>query len=265
MNPYWYRKQTGTDEKAGPANPITNYVTTPTGGERRGDPPAAEEVQGFQDMWHKARQSWKDSETRSLVLATFKDPYVKERLKTITKIIAFGNGSLWRLFKSNASPNFLERCAAQHAVIEEIRTYIEMNGGSSIRSYAQEPEYTSEDVAKILGDLQVERLHDPNGLLEIDDQTLVFSIDPDFALLQIIADIAKPAMLFYKAIEEHPEWEDCKDAEINDKGAVSPVQGYSADPTSLRVQDLLQGYSKYTINDPTSLFNGPNTRLYVRN
>lgn len=44
-------------------------------------------------------------------------------------------------------------------------------------------------------------VEDPNGFLEVNENTIVFSQFPNVPIRQIIADIARPAMMIWKKVE----------------------------------------------------------------
>ncbi|KAL2134440.1 hypothetical protein VTI74DRAFT_152 [Chaetomium olivicolor] len=68
-----------------------------------------------------------------------------------------------------------------------------------IQCFAQDPFYTDTD-EEILGQAGVTVVQDPRGFLEVDDQTVVISFSPDAPIRQIIADIARPAVLIWDRV-----------------------------------------------------------------
>jgi hypothetical protein len=51
-------------------------------------------------------------------------------------------------------------------------------------------------------------LDDPRGFLEVDETTIVLAIRPNIPVRQIIADIARPAVMIWRALNDHePETE----------------------------------------------------------
>lgn len=130
------------------------------------------------------------------------------------------------------------------------REYNKKSCDDTVQFFAQEPTYDREDEEYVLKDLQIKRLHDPDGLLEIDHETLVFSVHPDLALLQFIADTARPAMIFYNEIPEDVEWENYKLAKLDKDGQVCPSNAEAHDQTSPRVQRLVQNYEKHDFAFP---------------
>lgn len=90
--------------------------------------------------------------------------------------------------------------------------------------------------------------------------------------MQVIANIAEteePAMILHTKIEEE-DWKDYKTTDLDPNGGQRPLKGQSMDPTSPRVQKLIEQYKErnFELEDPQpgnpAVFL-PHTRLYVRN
>lgn len=78
-----------------------------------------------------------------------------------------------------------------------------------IRCYAQDPAYSEADWS-LLRSIGIQPLDDPKGFLEIDEETLVFSVSPNVPVKQIVADVQWPgAMIWNTVAEEEREarWE----------------------------------------------------------
>ncbi|KAL4734044.1 hypothetical protein BDV11DRAFT_213192 [Aspergillus similis] len=81
--------------------------------------------------------------------------------------------------------------------------------GDEIKCYAQDPAYSEADWS-LLRSIGIEPLDDPKGFLEIDEETLVFSVSPNVPVKQIVADVQWPgAMIWNTVAEEEGEarWE----------------------------------------------------------
>jgi len=65
-----------------------------------------------------------------------------------------------------------------------------------IGCYAQDPDYTDID-REVLEQSGITILDDPQGFLEVDDSTAVLSFGANIPLRQVIADIARPAMMVW--------------------------------------------------------------------
>lgn len=67
---------------------------------------------------------------------------------------------------------------------------------TDIKCYAQDPEYRPVD-EKVLSEAGFTVLEDPRALLEIDEASVVICFYPDFPIRQILADIARPAIIIW--------------------------------------------------------------------
>jgi hypothetical protein len=62
-----------------------------------------------------------------------------------------------------------------------------------------------EDVDReVLGELGMTVLDNPRGFLEVDESTVVFAQAPGVAVRQIVADIARPAVMIWDRVCEIP-------------------------------------------------------------
>lgn len=226
---------------------------------------SSEEFAEFITMRDAAHERWKKNVVWESVIKTFQKEEVKEQLQKITKIIAFGNGSPWHVFRCKKGDWTFTKWVVQHAVIAGMRTYIEETLDREVSSYAQDTHYVPMDVEGCLNHFGIEQLHDPDGTLEIDGGTLVFAMKPDFPLLQFIADLAleKPPIIFHDEIKRNEKWQDYKDAVLLANGKTCPKKGTERNSTSPRVEDFIRHYKEYSIDDPDELLRGNETRLYV--
>lgn len=261
INPYWYRIRTCFTDIP---NPIKNMSEDMVPRGRKGDL-SSEEFAEFENVRDKAHRCWKTNAARDSVIKTFQVREVEKQLKKITKIIAFGNGSLWHVFSADKEDWDCVKTVAQHAVIAEMRTYINEMFNLHVRTCAQDPRYAPIDVEECLGHFGIEQMHDPDGILEIDGGTLVFSMKPDFPLLQLIADmaLAQPPIIFHDEIKRNENWQDYKDAASIPDGRIRPKKGIEPNPTSPRVEKFIRHYKEYSINDPDDLLRGNKTKLYI--
>ncbi|RMZ85263.1 hypothetical protein DV738_g379, partial [Chaetothyriales sp. CBS 135597] len=191
--------------------------------------PSAEEVREF---FSKTKQAWEASKERRQLesILSAKTPTVH-----IKKIVAFACGGM----------NYFDeapwaiRSAYQHALILNIRDVLRTRQEcDNIECYAQDPEYTEID-KDVLNQSGITVLGDPQGFLEVDDSTLVLSFGPDIPVRQIIADIARPAMMIWDRLKP------CED-ELND------MNMRSTDPDSYRLRKMIQS-SYEAIDFPSDL------------
>ncbi|KAJ5942958.1 hypothetical protein N7516_003126 [Penicillium verrucosum] len=90
----------------------------------------------------------------------------------------------------------IHRSAVQHSIMITIRDRIEEITNKKIQLYAQDPCYTAIDTwALAQHDCKV--LEDPQALLEIDDNSVLFSCCPALPLKEITVDFARPVMLIW--------------------------------------------------------------------
>lgn len=54
---------------------------------------------------------------------------------------------------------------------------------------------------EMLADVGFEVIDDPRGWLEVDEQSVVLSISPNVPVKEIIADIARPAVVIWDRVE----------------------------------------------------------------
>lgn len=113
----------------------------------------------------------------------------KMSLPNVKNIVAFGlsHPSIYNDYKT----------IIQHAAVLTIKDTIERRASFTvtIKCFAQDPMYLESDVS-LLATFGIEILPCPQGLLMLDNQTIVFDAFSCFNLASVMADIAKPAMYF---------------------------------------------------------------------
>lgn len=81
--------------------------------------------------------------------------------------------------------------------------------GDEVKCYAQDPAYNDVDQALLRG-IGIEPLDDPKGFLEIDEDTLVFSVSPNVPVKQVVADVQWPGAMIWNTVsleEKEARWE----------------------------------------------------------
>jgi hypothetical protein len=145
----------------------------------------------------------------------------RAEIPPIKKIVAFGLGTMMQhdIDEPRARP------LAQHAMLLQVAEFFHE---TQPRILLQDPDYREHDKAVVEG-LWVNAgfVDDPQGFLEIDDDTLVVSIRPDVPVRTIVADIATPAAMIWAG---RPLWAymDPKKKELD------------PDPASPRLDYLMQ-------------------------
>jgi hypothetical protein len=94
---------------------------------------------------------------------------------------------------------------AQHSLMLAVRDLLQAAaadaGRSKVECYAQDPAYMEVD-KRLLGEEGVTVLEDPRGFLEVDDTSVVISTSPNVPVRQIVADIARPAVLIWDEVDQ---------------------------------------------------------------
>ncbi|KAL4816063.1 hypothetical protein BDW67DRAFT_185204 [Aspergillus spinulosporus] len=135
----------------------------------------------------------------------------------------------------------------------------EENEDDEIKCYAQDPAYSEADWS-LLRSIGIQPLDDPKGFLEIDEETLVFSVSPNVPVKQIVADVQWPgAMIWNTVAEEEREarWE----KKVRDREEFWVVP-FTTDPDSQRVRDMVQNYTSMPLRDSNEYFG--DLTIYVR-
>ncbi|KAK4154071.1 hypothetical protein C8A00DRAFT_33174 [Chaetomidium leptoderma] len=145
-----------------------------------------------------------------------------------------------------------ERVAAEHALVLSIRDFFARHSPTmTVQCYAQDPVYEDVD-RKVLGELGMMVLDNPCGFLEVDESAAVFSLAPEIAVRQIVADIARPALMIWDKVREIPR------------------EGYwvgrpeQADNISPRVEEMIKDYTEFPFPSELAGF-GSSLVVYIRN
>ncbi|KAK3986382.1 hypothetical protein QBC44DRAFT_311374 [Cladorrhinum sp. PSN332] len=161
------------------------------------------------------------------------------RLPTVKKVVAFACGSISRRDRHGAV------ALRQHALILFVRDYFAERQKSEVQCFSQEPGYWGADF-EMLQDAAVgiKVLEDPWGFIEVDDETVVLSFAPNVPVRQIVADLARPALMF---------WNRGWHAAAHDTQGLDPslsiVPSNSTDPMAPRLGNLLKGYWEHPLTD----------------
>ena len=138
---------------------------------------------------------WDASAACRELMATLQGVADAGRLPRVDKVVAFA-------CHRPSVVQGAERVAAEHALVLSIRDFFAQHS-ETVQCYAQHPVYEDVD-RKVLGELGMTVLDNPRGFLEVDESAAVFSLAPDIAVRQIVADIAKPALMIWDKVREIP-------------------------------------------------------------
>lgn len=114
----------------------------------------------------------------------------------VTKVVGIASGSIEF---GPESHDDTYRSAVQHSIMITIRDRLEDITNKKIQLCAQDPCYTAVDTWA-LAQHGCNALEDPQALLEIDDDCVLFSCCPALPLKEITVDFARPAMLIWDRV-----------------------------------------------------------------
>lgn len=97
-----------------------------------------------------------------------------------------------------------KRSAVQHALLVLLKRALQESnlGTEEVTCYAQDPVYSPTDQA-VMKESGIKVVDDPEGFLQMDDSSLVFCCSPNICVKQIMADMARPAIVIWCAVEEN--------------------------------------------------------------
>jgi len=143
------------------------------------------------------KAKWDASAACRELIATLQVLADASRLPHVDKVVAF----------ACHRPSVVERAervAREHALVLSIRDFfIRHSPTTTVRCYTQDPIYEDID-REVLEELRMIVLDHPRGFLEVDESTAVFSLAPGVAIRQIVADIARPALMIWDKVCEIP-------------------------------------------------------------
>ncbi|KAL2844466.1 hypothetical protein BJX68DRAFT_243046 [Aspergillus pseudodeflectus] len=216
-----------------------------------------------------SKRKWEASETCA-ALKMHLAQLERKMVRPVRKIVAFGLGTLTGLEDEFHSSRALAQHAALGSMVEVLgRRRLQQNNPSQIPStnttsnikvYAQDPAYTDVDIA-LLHSIGITPLDDPKGFLEIDAETLVFSVSPNVPVKQVVADVCWPAAMIWNTVmpeeKENVRWE--KQVRGGEEFWVVP---FTTDPDSARVRRMVREYTSVPLRDSNEYFG--DMTIYVR-
>jgi hypothetical protein len=169
---------------------------------------------------------------------------IKTHLKgcAVDKVIGFGLGAI-----SKVSPNMIWNAFREHAAARVIaRAVQEVSSAPRVQPVlVQDPAYTDvcRNVLEEFGISVIEGFG-AKGFALMDDNSIILVHNPSFPARQIIADLARPALLCMKrqAPENRPDvW-------------TYPGPDARAEVDSVRSRKMLEGYHEITYESPKKVF-----------
>jgi hypothetical protein len=143
------------------------------------------------------KAKWDASAACRELIATLQGLADAGRLPHVDKVVAF----------ACHRPSVVERAervAAEHALVLSIRDFFARHSPTTaVQCYTQDPLYENID-REVLEELGMTVLDSPRGFLEVDESAAVFSLAPGIAIRQIVADIARPALMIWDKVCEIP-------------------------------------------------------------
>ncbi|KAL2276788.1 hypothetical protein FJTKL_00449 [Diaporthe vaccinii] len=133
-------------------------------------------------------KAWENSEECKRITAALTASTI---LNKVTKVIAFA------CCTNSGCEAIHKRSITQHALILTIKDILRKKSRTTdgdIRCYAQDPIYTDADRAA-LKSKGIHVLDDPHGFLEVDNSSIMIAFSPNIPVRQIVADIARPAVM----------------------------------------------------------------------
>ena len=115
------------------------------------------------------------------------------------KVVAFGGGAVPCRMREGADEVASRANQVQVALVQMVSERLSRQQGPDFQGFAQDRgwQYIGKSDYQIP---KVTMLPDPFGILEVDETTVVIAINPDIPVRQIIADIARPAVLLWRKL-----------------------------------------------------------------
>ncbi|PYI01573.1 hypothetical protein BO78DRAFT_378764 [Aspergillus sclerotiicarbonarius CBS 121057] len=191
-------------------------------------------------------RTWEESETWSHLKKTLIPILSRHH---VNKIVGFSCFSLsWPQEESEDI-----RSGIQHALLLTVRSLLERTTAEhNVPCYVQDPAYNDVD-KEVLQEQGMQFVNDPQGFLEVDESSVVFSCASNIAVKEIVTELARPAVIIWDKVEER---------KIETGDELGDDFYPSTDPATPRVFDMLSNsYDTYTFLPDT---NFGNMAVYVR-
>jgi hypothetical protein len=161
-----------------------------------GDPLQNIPLRPIHDMHHvfnTALHLWEESDTWIQIKATLLST---QATTTVRKIVAFACGTMSH---ADDIPGASYNSIFQHAFLVTMQRLLQQKTSGQIACSVQDPAYTDGDRA-VLDTHGIRVLDDPEGFLDVNDESLVFSCSPNVPVKQIVVDVARPAVVIWDRV-----------------------------------------------------------------
>lgn len=146
------------------------------------------------ESFRRQIQLWKENDMSSRLLEVLETSAAKHG---ITKVIGLSLGS-FSLCTQGEDNKVDGHSARQHALLLTLRDWL-LRHKEAFPCYVQDPVYNSTDES-ILKTYGVEIIEDPQAWLEMDHNTIVISVASNVPVKEIVADIARPAVVIWERV-----------------------------------------------------------------
>ncbi|KAJ0413657.1 hypothetical protein BJY00DRAFT_319597 [Aspergillus carlsbadensis] len=138
---------------------------------------------------------WEESDTWSQVKRTL---LATHALTSVKRIVAFACGTMSH---TDDIPGASYDSIFQHALLTTTQSLLQRETEGQILCSVQDPAYTDADRA-VLDTHGIRVLDDPEGFLEVDGESLIFSCCPNVPVKQIVVDLARPAVIIWDRVKD---------------------------------------------------------------
>ncbi|KAL4864038.1 hypothetical protein BDV12DRAFT_176723 [Aspergillus spectabilis] len=159
-------------------------------------PPEVGDVDAGVISFNAVLRNWEETDACKEIKTTLSSLTLDYK---ITRIIGMACGPFTKTSQYNGS----SRSAIQNAFLVSLKKLLEEShlGSDDVNCYAQDPAYSQTDQA-ILNRSGIEVMDDPDGFLQIDDTSLVFSCGPNICVKEVVTEIARPTILMWCAVRD---------------------------------------------------------------
>lgn len=161
----------------------------------------------MESTWARDRDAWDRSDQCAWLTSLLRDADIPT---PIDRIICLGLGSPsdseTRMLEDDRS---LHRSTTQHAAALTMARVLADKTKTEVPVLVQDPIYTQQAEALLTAEgMQVVRGFGGMAFTLIDDNSVVFTVAPNLCVKQIVADLARPAVLICNSVK--PQVEDAK-------------------------------------------------------